>query len=529
MTRRTTRALALATVLAVGAAAPLRAQASPYVPLDDAAYAYVDALQARGLLPGLSLTERPYSAAALLKAIDASAPAGGTSGVTDAWLAALRARVARHLPRATEEPAADGVALVGAIGARLTGQTTARRELALADDDAAVHPGGELRVGAVTGPVVLGARYALDQRWTDDPDFEGFDDGGVAGRVEEGYLAGQWRYGELFFGRLSRRWGPGTLPGLQVGDAVPSYDHLHGRLGTRALHLATIVARLDDTPGLFAPRVQRFLAVHRLAGAWRGVEAALTESYVYSGADRGLEPSLVNPLAPALLTHYNEDQAGNVIFGAEAAWRTRAGVFGVQGMLDDYQFEEGAEETDEPPSYGLTLSAEGLPLPGEHRWFASYTRVSNLAYRTPEPGDNHVRRGVGLGRPFADYDETRLGLDLAVLPWAPARLSVLRRRQGEGDYRAPFPAVADYDVTPAFLAGEVATVTRIALETGGAAGGLAWRLDAGYNRVRGAGTPIRAAQGSTPLAASGLAGRVTVTWEPGLLRFVMRDDAPPPP
>ena len=60
-----------------------------------------------------------------------------------------------------------------------------------------------------------------------------------------------------------------------------------GRLGTRALHLATIVARLDDTPGLFAPRVQRFLAVHRLAGAWRGVEAALTETYVYSGPIAG--------------------------------------------------------------------------------------------------------------------------------------------------------------------------------------------------------------------------------------------------
>ena len=529
MSRRPTRALALAAALALAGAAPLGAQASPYVPLDDAAYAYVDALQSRGLLGGLSLTERPYTAAALLRAVDATVAAGEPAGVTGRWLAALRARVARHVPRAAGQPRADGVAVVGAIGVRATGQTTARRELALADDDAAVHPGGELRVGAVTGPVVLGARYALDQRWTDDPDFEGFDEGGVAGRVEEGYLAGQWRYGELFFGRLSRRWGPGTLPGLQIGDAAPSYDHLHGRLGTRALHLATIVARLDDTPGLFAPRVQRFLAVHRLAGAWRGFEAALTESYVYSGADRGLEPSLVNPLAPVLLTHYNEDQAGNVSFGAEAAWRTRAGVFGVQGMLDDYQFEDGAEETDEPPSYGLTVSAEGLPLWGAQRWFASYTRVSNLAYRTPEPGDNHVRRGVGLGRPFADYDEARLGLDLAVLPWAPARVSVLRRRQGEGDYRAPFPAVADYDDTPAFLAGDVATITRLAVETGGAVGGLAWRVDAGYNRVRGAGTPVRAAQGATPLAASGLAGRVTLTWEPGLLRWVMRDEAPAPP
>jgi hypothetical protein len=127
-------------------------------------------------------------------------------------------------------------------------------------------------------------------------------------------------------------------------------------------------------------------------------------------------------------------------------------------------------------------------------------------------------RGVSLGRAFADHDEARLGVELAVLPWAPVRLYALRRRQGEGDYRRAFPPIADYPTTPEFLSGRVATVTRVGVETSGAAGGLTWRLDGGYNRVAGAGLPIAAASGETPLAESGLAGRLTVAWEPGVVR-----------
>ena len=144
--------------------------------------------------------------------------------------------------------------------------------------------------------------------------------------------------------------------------------------------------------------------------------------------------------------------------------------------------------------------------------------MTNLAYRTPEVGDNHMVRGVGLGRAFADYDEARLGLDVAVLRWAPLRVYASRRRQGEGDYRRPFPAIADYPSTPEFLSGRVATIARLGVETGGSARGLAWRLDGGYNRVSAAGVPIAAARGETALAASGLAGRLTLTWEPGVAR-----------
>lgn len=504
------------------AAARVGAQASPYVPLDDPAYAYVDALLARGELRALTALERPYTAEVLRRAAAGADSAGPTGG----WVRALGRRVALYESGRPAAPGDSAPALHGYVGVRLTAtaQTSGRRELMLADDEGGVHPGAALRLGAATGNVAIGARITGDQRLMDDPEYDGKKDGGIAGRVDDAYVSGQWRFGELFVGRTARNWGPPTLTGLQVGDYAYSYDHLFARLGTEKLRLMTIIARLDDRPGLYDPRVQRFLSVHRLAGRWRDLEIAATETYVYSGASRGFEPSLANPLTPVLIPHYNDaDRDGNVSFALDLHWRTPVGTFAAQGMVDDVQLERGAATTDEPASYGLTVGAEGLPLAGAQRWFASYTRVSNLTYRTGNTGDSYIVHGLSLGRGSSDYDEVRVGLDLALLPAMPIRAYVARRRQGEGDYRLPFPAPEENAATPGFLAGRVARTTRVGLSAAGElARGLALSADVGYNAVRGF-DQAYAIDGAVPLAGSGVAGRIRLTLDPSLLerRFTL--------
>jgi hypothetical protein len=111
----------------------------------------------------------------------------------------------------------------------------------------------------------------------------------------------------------------------------------------------------------------------------------------------------------------------------------------------------------------LTLAAEGLPLAGEQRWFASYTRVSNLAYRNKNPNESYEVYGVGLGRGFSDYDELKAGLDLALVPSTPLRVYAAHRRQGEGSYNTPFPLPADFATTPGMFSGVVMGVTRVAV------------------------------------------------------------------
>jgi hypothetical protein len=104
-------------------------------------------------------------------------------------------------------------------------------------------------------------------------------------------------------------------------------------------------------------------------------------------------------------------------------------------------------------------------------------------YRTPNPAERYSINGVGLGRGWSDYDEARVGADLAFIPRTPLRLYVAYRRQGEGDYRLPYPPVADYGTTPGILNGVVWKTTRVGLSGASTLGrDFALSGDAGINR-----------------------------------------------
>ncbi len=497
----------IAALLACAATLHAQAPASPYLPLDDPAYAYIDALQARGRLTRLDVLERPYTVRGIREALGTPQPGDSrfVRGAVDALERALR----RYDPDTLAT--GDARAMV-ALTAGGTGQTSGRRELMLADDStAAGYPfvAGRLMLG--TPRVVAAVRLTLDERLKHDPEFSGSKARSEVGRAEDAYLSAQWRYGELFLGRLSRNWGggPSTLDGLQLGHYAYSYEHVYARIGVPALHISTVLARLDNQRiGTGDSVAQRYLAAHRLAWRWRGWQGAFTETMLFGGIGRSFEPAYANPLNFYDLSQYNEVGDGNVSFGAELARRTRrAGIVSAQLLLDDFQIDRCSPACKEPASYGVAFTAEGIPLTGEQRGFASYTRVTNLAYRAPLPWERYAAYGIGIGRGFSDYDEARLGLDLALLPGAPIRAYAAWRRQGEGDYRLPFPPTTAYPTTPAFLAGVVMKTMRIGLSKAAELGALRGTADVGINRV----TNADHVAGRT---RTGVEGRVVLTIEP---------------
>ncbi|HEX6161054.1 MAG TPA: hypothetical protein VF111_12860, partial [Thermoanaerobaculia bacterium] len=83
--------------LLVGASA-LGAQGSPYVPLDDIAYRYIDALMSRGEFRQLSALERPYTVRAVQSAIDRARIAEPSGRLSD-YLDAVDAAVDKYSPR----------------------------------------------------------------------------------------------------------------------------------------------------------------------------------------------------------------------------------------------------------------------------------------------------------------------------------------------------------------------------------------------------------------------------------------------
>ena len=512
----TAAGIAAALIIAPG---DLGAQASPYLPLDDIAYEYIDALIARGELGALSALERPYTVGAVRTALGEDV-SRARRRVVESWVGALRARLSTLGIVEENGGGAGGTERERAMYVRAaltpfaTAETSARRELMRADDVSAVHPGLAMELGFRGGPVVAVTRVLSDRRYKEDPEYPGKQDRALAGRVEDAYVEGQWRYGTLALGRLARNWGPYQLDGFQLGNYAYTYDHLYGKLGTERLHLSALFARLDDMQVAPDSLMQRYVAMHRLAGRWRGLEVALSESFLFGGVGQGLDLSFLNPFNVHQLTWYNERKEGNVGYALDLVWRPRdLGVLGIQLFLDDYQVDRCDPLCNEPPSYGVTVSAEGLPLPrgGVQRWFASYTRLTHLAYRAPQPAERYVVLGVGLGRGFTDYDELRAGLDLALLPGATVRPYAAYRRQGEGDYRVPFPPPEEYADTPEFLGGVVQRTVRVGVS--GAVvllGVLQLRADVGYNSDQNAGHVVGASR-------SGFEGRVRVALDPALL------------
>jgi hypothetical protein len=351
-----------------------------------------------------------------------------------------------------------------------------------------------------------------------DPEFLGRRDRALSARTEEAYIGATSKYATLQAGRIGRSWAlPGQL-GLMLSNGAYSYDHLYLRLGSDRVHLSSVVARLDDERLNFTTDTlaQRYFSTHRLGMQLGGMEFGVSESVVYGGVGSGFKPSLSNPFAPAFVAQYSDGEKLNVAFGADALWRGRDGLMiGGQLFVDDFQIDT-CELCGEPPGIALSLVADGVTVGGGVRAFASYTRVSSLTYRAEDRFERYTSRTVGLGQRNSDFDEVKGGLDVGPRLPVPVRAYVAYRRQGAGDYREPFPAVADRNNWPSIFEGVTVKTLRAAVTSAfrlGAATEVS--LDAGVNRST---NDLR----QPGITRTRMEGRVRVALEPSWARIASR-------
>ncbi|HEY6807459.1 MAG TPA: hypothetical protein VI160_01630 [Gemmatimonadales bacterium] len=450
--------------------------ASPYLPLGHWATPYIEHLITRGAVVDPSPLGRPWRQADILRALAAADTLRLTAGerrvvgeiVADLtpheagpWGRAdgdLRASVASN---ALRDPLEQGRGVPARDGGPTRGYLT-----------------GSLALQARFGPVVAVSHPRFDTRLRYDPDYAGKKDRFIAGRTDEAYLSAQWRYGEFFFGSLDRNWGPAALDGLLISPSPYSYDHFGITLGTPGLHLEGLITQLDDLRDTTGTPNHRYLVAHRLVLHPPGrTSVALWEGDILAGPGRELEPWYANILTLGLLQEYNQSSATNSLLGADVV--TGLGGVTVFGslLIDDFQIDHSTDSlsgNNEPPSYGITLGAQGGA--GSIGWTAFYTRVANLTYRTPDPAEAVTRQGVGLARNASDYDQLTLRGSVLTGPGVLLAPEVTLVRQGQGDFRLPYPAVAQYFKTPTFLAGVAQRTLRLAL--GARIDRPGWALDA---------------------------------------------------
>jgi hypothetical protein len=440
-------------------ATPLAGQtASPYVPQSYWGTPYIEHFIASGKMVDPAPLTRPLRADAVVRALQAM----DTTRLWSGELKVMRALLA-DLVRTEEGPYGRLDADLGVAAA-----TYAERdplELGRGVPNHSYDPkrgfgSAGLNVALAFGPVVLVTHPVADTRLKYDPDWFGKKDRAIAGRTEESYIDAQWHYGELFFGRLDRNWGPSPVQGLLLSPDPYGLDHLGLTLGTSGIQLQAIVTQLDTRIDSLNVSERRYMVQHRLwihPGAWT---VSLWEGNVWAGADRGLEPWFLNVMNLGFLEQVNTNTNVNSLLGADFELHGRITAFG-QAMLDDIQVDKKTATDKKPASWGFTVGAKGGL--GAASWTAFYTQVADLTYRNEDNLQIPLYHGLGIGRNFSDYDQATLKLGWIAPGGVLLEPELTLVRQGTGDPRMPHPAFTDYPNTSALFQGIVQRTWRAAL------------------------------------------------------------------
>jgi hypothetical protein len=471
------RVVAAAVVLA-GALAPprARAQASPYIPLDDPRLPLLEHLIARGDVEDPSPMVRPFRRADALRVL--------TAADTAAPPAAGPASLIHALREGFDELPGNQTWRIAARGGVQAFSHIRRDVLHPLGPDGA-RPYADFTGEAMIGPFALVSRPAAEPRIVDDPEWPGRRDLTLAWRMVEAYASAQFKYGSAFYGQMDRNWGPVGLPGIGLSNYGYPQVEAGFQVGTRAFQLEALARSLSDGDSLGSP-VHRYFFAHRAsARLTKRFRLGLWETVVLSGPDRNFDGRYRNPLSILLLTNqFGLGADGNVLFGMDAHWRvTGRTTLEAQLGIDDLQYENPGGATRYPNRWALTVAAFG-PLGRRLAWRGYYTQASSLAFRTLDRFENFTDGGVGIGRNFDDMDQVTLTVSLPHgTSWLlTPELTLLR--QGEGDINAPFPATsAEAGQLPQIFIGVVERTWRAALDLRGRQGPLDLQLNAGFHHV----------------------------------------------
>jgi hypothetical protein len=449
--------------------------ASVRISTDHWANAYVARLRARGYLPSLNPIAQPWRASDVARALAALDPDTLPHPARE-WARLLVAQFGGRT-EGTPGPRAGGMG-----GGGLRGSTSDRFDPLRPVGDEDVWPYVTAGGWMESGPVAVEIRLRGDTYLNDDPD--GLDPGQRRGaRSDLAYVALDLPFGSLELGRLARNWTRAGARGLMISDAATPYPQLGFELYFWRMVLRGFTGELESIDGR-----KRYVSAHRLDYATDRLVLSFGESNLYAPETGGLRLRFFNPVEFLFFDHDNQpaDAVQNLMLDAQLWARIGAFTLHAEGLLDDVDVTPGEGVDPAPPRYAVTLAGEWAPSRGPVTAAVGYTQVSSYAYRTGNIYDEYRYLDRGLGEHYADFDHLRLSLEYAApLPGVILRGYGAVLRQGEGDFRQPFPTNNDeFRTAPALFLGVREDTYRLALAGRFQPVRFAWLAwDLGYNWI----------------------------------------------
>ncbi|MGH1364602.1 MAG: capsule assembly Wzi family protein [Calditrichia bacterium] len=269
---------------------------------------------------------------------------------------------------------------------------------------------------------------------------------------EQSYLHYRHGWFSAKFGRDYFQLGPGRSGQLLFSDNSRPFDMYHLALGNNKVKLSAWGMRLNDrrvveTEFLELGRTaNRYINGHRLSFSISDrFYFGLTEAVIYGGPQRGWELALMNPVSVyyAVVENFpGPSFFGNLFYSLDWDLYLTDGVelYG-EFMLDDFQINNEDPKDLEPTELAFLAGVNWAPkaLPGA-KVNLEYVQVRNRTYNTSvNEWEKFLHRGEEIGY-FQGNNFNRIGAELSywLRPDAYIALSASRTSQGEGSVSGSF-------------------------------------------------------------------------------------------
>jgi hypothetical protein len=293
------------------------------------------------------------------------------------------------------------------------------------------------------------ARYMIDENLAKDPDYEGKVWNGFAGDAVQAYLAFNLPYFKVLLGREGIAWGQRSTGELILSSNSHPLDmaRIQGGWGIfEATAFFAFLSALDSQNSSGeAVHINRYLSGHRISlNLFSKVQMGFSETIVYGGENRQVEPYYLNPLLWYHASQLNENEDDNTFFALDFNLRPKKDlvVYG-EFLIDDLQIEKKSQADYEPNELGYAagfsiLDAFGL-LGSELN--LEYIRINNWTYNQQEERNRYLHRNRLLGNPLGpDTDNLRFSLSHWLKRGLKSQVTYQRRRCGEGSVDSPWSA-----------------------------------------------------------------------------------------
>ena len=462
--------------------APLAAQGTAPVPLDDPAYAYLDRLEELGLVDSAVMGQRPYSYQEMGRLARATRAAAAVRATGETERALVDGLLARLETRVTPVPSVTAM-LVNEGLLSATSTNAVRRNLPPAGTssppEATIDPLALRRLGE---PAPRGRSLALEliQRaeplsWLAVNGRERVEMGSpheaLAATVLEGGARARWRNVALMVGREQLGWGSGSRGGLFLASDAPALDQIV-IASDHPFVLPSVFSRVGPFSGTImlaevGPSTVRshskMLAYKMSVRPTPALELGATVQNHFGGEGGRTSPFLTRiidflPMIDIFRRHNYTDSSqvldvdSDKAIGADARWRIdRLGGVIVAGewLVDDFDAQRLVSLFNYAGSHALSIT---VPRLGSPAWSLELlaTHMGPLTYDHAALRQGMTTRGRLLGSELGP-DAKRFGAELRWMPAAGTRLSLAGQSvvYSNSTYRAGYDAGGQWVVNKA--------------------------------------------------------------------------------